>query len=137
MPMALPPNHAPVAIVAPAPECRYATKTEARVALSRMQASLPSTEFSEDARPSEICGLVRLQLANGKAVYTDLTGRYLLLTFALDTHRGSPADNSDDLEKAVQARSQYPDTPLKGVIPPAAEDAPEPGPLMSPIQPGQ
>jgi hypothetical protein len=137
MPVALPPNNAPVAIVAPAPECRYATQTEARVALSRMRSSLPSTEFDNDARPSEICGLVRLQLANGKAVYTDLTGRYLLLTFALDTHRGSPADNSDELDKAVVARTQYPDTPVKGVIPPAAEDAPEPGPLMSPIQPGK
>jgi hypothetical protein len=137
MPMALPPNTPPVAIVAPAPECRYATKTEAKVALSRMRSSLPSTEFDDDARPSEICGLVRLQLANGKAVYTDLTGRYLLLTFALDTHRGSPADNSDELDKAVQSRASYPDTPLKGVVPPASEDAPEPGLLMSPIQTGK
>jgi hypothetical protein len=102
-----------------------------------MQAALPSTEFDHDARPSEICGLVRLQLANGKAVYTDLTGRYLLLTFALDTHRGSPADNSDELDKAVQSRASYPDTPIRGVLPPAAEDAPEPGPLKSLIQLGR
>lgn len=137
MPMVLPPHAPQAAIVAPAPECRYATKSEAQAALSRMQAALPSTEFDHDARPSEICGLVRLQLANGKAVYTDLTGRYLLLTFALDTHRGSPADNSDELDKAVQARSSYPETPIRGVLPPAAEDAPEPGPLMSPIQIGR
>ncbi len=137
MPMALPPHAPQAAFTAPAPECRYATKTEAQAALSRMQAALPSTEFDHDARPSEICGLVRLQLANGKAVYTDLTGRYLLLTFALDTHRGSPADNTDELDKAVQARSSYPDTAVKGVSPPAPEDAPETGPFKSTIPAGR
>ncbi|KVP16787.1 disulfide isomerase DsbC N-terminal domain-containing protein [Burkholderia ubonensis] len=133
MPMDLPPNVPQAAYVAPAPECRYLTNTEAQVALQRLRARLPSTAF-ESARPSEICGLVRLQLASGKVVYTEPTGRYLMLTFALDTHRGSPADTSEELEQAIEARSKYPEKPIQGLTPPEPE-LPEEGPLMTPIPP--
>jgi hypothetical protein len=132
MPVAMPPHIPPAAYVAPAPECHYVSKAEAQVALSRLRARLPSTSFV-DASPSEICGLVRIQMASGKVVYTEPTGRYLLLTFALDTERGSPADTSDKLDKAIEERSTYPDTPLPGVTPPPPEEPPAPGAMFTPI----
>lgn len=131
MPMDMPPNVPQAAYVAPAPECRYLTNGEAQVAMQRLRQRLPSTQF-DNARPSEICGLVRIQLASGKVVYTEPTGRYLLLTFALDTHRGSPADNSEELEQAIEARSNYPEQAVPGLTPPMPEEVPE-APLMSPI----
>jgi len=131
MPLDLPPNAPQAAYVAAAPECRYITNAEAQVALQRLRQRLPSTSF-ESAKPSEICGLVRLQLASGKVVYTEPTGRYLMLTFALDTHRGSPADTSDQLEQAIDARAKYPDQAVPGLTPPAPLELPE-GPLMTPI----
>lgn len=133
MPMDLPPS-APSAYVAAAPECRYLSNAEAQVAFQRLRQQLSSTQF-DSARPSEICGLVRIQLASGKVVYTDPTGRYLLLTFALDTHRGSPADTEEKLEKAIESRSRYPDEAIPGLTPPAPESAPQAqeGPLMTPI----
>lgn len=130
MPLDLPPNP-PAAYVAPAPECRYLTQAEAQVALGRLSRQLPSTRF-EHAQPSEVCGLVRLQLASGKTVYTDPTGRYLLLAFALDTHRGSPADTSETLEQALEERSRYPTTAIEGLSPPVLDDLPD-GPLMTPV----
>lgn len=131
----LPPNVPQAAYVAPAPECRYLTNSEAQVALQRLRQRLPSTSF-DSARPSEICGLVRLQLASGKVVYTEPTGRFLLLTFALDTHRGSPADASEELDQAIESRSKYPETALSGLTPPAPEPLPE-GPLMTPAPPAR
>lgn len=132
MPMDLPPTVPPVAYVAPAPECRYVTSSEAREALARLRRQLPSTSF-DNARPSEICGLIRIELASGKVVYTEPTGRYLMLAFALDTHRGSPADTSEALEHAIEDRSKYPDKAIPGLKlppePPEAEDMP----LMTPI----
>ncbi len=127
------PPVAPVrpAYVAPAPECRYLTQEDAQIALSRLRSRLLSTSF-DNAKPSEICGLVRVQLASGKVVYTDPTGRYLLLTFALDTHNGSPADASAALEKTIESRSAYPETSIPGVIPP--EDDPS-APRMTPLPP--
>lgn len=131
MPLDMPPNVPQAAYVAPAPECRYLTNSEAQIALGRLRQRLPSTSF-ESARPSEICGLVRLQLASGKVVYTEPTGRYLMLTFALDTHRGSPADASDALEQAIEDRSKYPDKAVPGLPPPPpVEDSNEP--LMTPV----
>lgn len=132
MPLDMPPV-APVqaAYMAPAPECRYLTQDEAQVALSRLRSSLLSTNF-DNARPSEICGLVRVQLASGKVVYTDPTGRYLLLTFALDTHKGAPADTSAELERTIDARSAYPEESIPGVMPPEAD--PE-APRMTPLPP--
>lgn len=131
MPMDLPPNAPQAAYVAPAPECRYLTNSEAQVALTRLRQRLPSTQF-DNARPSEICGLVRVQLASGKVVYTEPTGRYLLLTFALDTHRGSPADTTDQLERAIESRSKYPDEAIPNLTPPAPEDLPDEA-RMTPI----
>lgn len=99
------------------PECRLLTQEEAGIAFQRLRQSLPSTAF-DNAKPSQICGLVRVQMASGKVVYTDATGRFLLLTFALDTHRGSPADNSEELQQAIEDRSGYPDQAVPGLTPP-------------------
>ncbi len=131
MPADLPPYAPQVAIVAPAPECRYLTNSEAQVALQRLRQRLPSTQF-DNAKPSEICGLVRVQLASGKVVYTEPTGRYLMLMFALDTHKGSPADNGEQLEQAIESRSKYPTTAIPGLTPPTLEELPA-GPLMTPV----
>lgn len=124
MAAALPPP-TPPAIVVQAPECLYLSQRDANLALARLQRALPSTAF-ESASPSEICGMVRVKLANGTSAYTDVTGRYLLLAFALDTHRGSPADNSETLEQAIDSRSEYPGQAIPGVLPPPIE-----GPLIS------
>lgn len=123
MPADLPPDiplTPPSGYVAPAPACHYLSNTEAQVAFARLRQRLSGTAF-DNARPSEICGLVRVQLASGKTVYTDATGRYLLLTFALDTHRGEPADNSEKLEEAITDREAYPNVSIPNVFPPPAE----------------
>lgn len=116
MPIALPPV-TPPALVAPAPECRYLSNAEAQVALARLKASLPSTQFA-GAKPSEVCGLVRVQLANGSAAYTDPTGRYFLLAFALDTHKGGPADNASKIDAAIEKRQTFPSDGVPGILPP-------------------
>lgn len=104
------------ALVAPAPECMYVSKSAAQVAMANLQRSLPGTPFVS-ARPSEICGLVRLEMASGKVVYTDATGRFLLLTFALDTHKGEPADNAAKLDKTLEDRQTFPSEPIPNVFP--------------------
>lgn len=120
------------AISAPAvPACHLLTQAEANMAFDRLRRSLPSTAF-DNAKPSQICGLVRVQMASGKVVYTDTTGRYLLLTFALDTHRGSPADNSQELEHAIEERSGYPDQAVPGLTPPPPADDEEPRQSLMP-----
>lgn len=127
MPAMAPPNLDPAEIAAkwsapavvataPAPECNYLTATQARVALARIQARLPSTRFVI-AKPSEICGMVRLEMESGKVAYTDVTGRYLLLAFAFDTHKGSPADTQEELDRQVQKRDTFPAVPPPGVLP--------------------
>lgn len=114
------------AVTAPAvPACHLLSQDEASLAFNRLRRSLPSTSF-DYARPSEICGLVMVRLASGKTVYTDTSGRYLLLTFALDTHRGSPADNSEQLEKAIDDRSSYPDQAVPGLTPPPPAESASP-----------
>lgn len=107
------------------PVCHLLSQAEADMAFTRLRRSLPSTAF-DNAKPSQICGLVRVQMASGKVVYTDTSGRYLLLTFALDTHRGSPADNNDNLEQAIEDRSVYPAEAIPGLTPPmpAESDGP-------------
>lgn len=109
------------AIVRPAiPECRLLSQEDARIALERVRQSIPSTPL-DSASPSEICGLIRIKMASGKVVYTDPTGRYLLFTFALDLHRGSPADNDEHVERVIDERSQYPKEALPNVTPPMDE----------------
>lgn len=127
MAMDLPP--APPAITAPAPACHYLSQAEATTALARLQRALPGTAFS-GARASEVCGMVRLELANGKTAYTDPTGRYFLLAFALDTHRGEPADNEETLSKEMDSRDKFPKEAIPGVLP---APAPVDDTLMSPI----
>lgn len=121
--MDLPPNidtppqlGEPSAYVVQAPECRYLTNTQAQVAFQRLKARLPGTSF-DSASPSEVCGLVKVQMSSGTVVYTDPTGRFLLLTFAFDTHKGSPADLSEEIEFQIENRQRYPDTPIPGVLP--------------------
>lgn len=121
MAMDLPPEVVtPPAYVAkaPAPECRILSPEEAQAAFMRLRQRLPGTAFA-GATPSEVCGLVRVQLQRGTVAYTDATGRYFLLALALDTHRGSPADNSEQLEQAIDARSQFPAEAPAGVTKPA------------------
>lgn len=130
MPVDLPPQQGAVSgYTAPAPECRYLTALEAQEAFNRLRSALPGTRF-DHARPSEICGLVRLQLANGKTAYTDASGRYFLLAFALDTHKGGPADNDELLSQQMQARERFPKQAIPGVMP---APAPVDGALMTPI----
>lgn len=110
MAMDLPPPNVPVpAIHAPAPECRLLNQAEAQVAFARLKGMLPSTSFVS-ARPSQVCGLVQVTMASGKTAYTDATGRFFLLAFALDTHSGSPADNEAALGAAVGERETFPAT---------------------------
>lgn len=115
---ALPPQQLlnPPAHHAPAPECHYLNASEAQLAFSRLKQRLPGTPFVE-ASPSEICGLVRVKMASGKSAYTDATGRYFLLTFALDTHKGSPADNDETINREAEQRQQFPSEAIPGVIP--------------------
>lgn len=118
---ALPPEVVnPPAIVAPAPACHYLSQQEAQAAFERLRQRLPSTHFV-GARPSEVCGLVRVQMALGSVAYTDATGRYFLLALALDTHRGSPADNDQSVEKAIEERESFPAQSIPGVMRPSAE----------------
>jgi Disulfide bond isomerase protein N-terminus len=132
MPMDLPPSvPAPVSYAMPAPVCRLLSAADAAEALKRLRSVLPGTEFA-GARPSEVCGMVRVELASGKVAYTDPTGRYLMLAFAIDTHRGGPADNQDKLDQALETRAQFPADAIPGVMPspaPLDDDAV----LMSPI----
>lgn len=117
MPMDLPPQGPAVpALSAPAPECMYVSHRAAQIAMANLQRSLPGTPFVS-AKASEICGLVRLEMASGKVVYTDATGRFLLLTFALDTHRGEPADNAATLERTLEDRQTFPTDPIPNVFP--------------------
>ena len=96
-------NPVPVGVYAAAPVCHLLSNTEAQAAFARLRQRLPGTAFS-GAQPSEICGVVRVQMAHGAIAYTDSTGRYFLLALALDTHRGSPADAADAVERAVASR---------------------------------
>lgn len=106
----------PPAIYAQAdpPTCQYLSREQVNLAFNRLRNSLPSTSFVE-ASASEICGMVRVTMASGKVAYTDVTGRYLLLAFAFDTHKGSPADTSQALEEQIQSRETYKQLP--GVLP--------------------
>ncbi|GBG14411.1 TonB-dependent receptor [Novimethylophilus kurashikiensis] len=120
MPAALPPEAlaTPPAIMARAPECHILSPEEAQVAFHRLRARLPGTAFA-GAAPSQVCGMVRVMLQRGTVAYTDATGRYFLLALALDTHVGSPADLSEDIDSAIEARSQYPSEPIPGVARPS------------------
>jgi hypothetical protein len=115
-----------------APACHYLNNAEAQVAFERLKRNLPSTRFT-GARPSEICGLVRVDLAGGTAAYTDATGRYFLLAFALDTNKGSPADNADTLNTQIARRQQNPVTAETGARPEPTD--PQAGPATSTSQP--
>ena len=109
------PAHTPPAYYAPGPECNYLTNTQAQEAFQRLRSRLPGTSF-DNAKPSEVCGLVRVQLSSGKIVYTDPTGRFLLLALALDTHKGEPADASSELEIQLERRQTFPENPLPGIF---------------------
>lgn len=121
--MDIPPQVAqPPALVAPAPACHYVNNSEAQRAFARLRERLPGTAFA-GAKPSEICGLVRVQLARGSVAYTDATGRYFLLALALDTHKGTPADNDQSIESALEQRESFPVDPVPGVFPPPADSS--------------
>ena len=127
MPMDMPPAAVmnPPAHIAGVPECRILSPQEAQVAFERLRKRLPGTAFAS-AAPSQVCGLVRVQLQRGSVAYTDPTGRYFLLALALDTHRGEPADLSEEIEEAIDARSQFPADPAPGVMLPVEPRDDEP-----------
>lgn len=110
MPIDLPPEVPKPVISAPAPivpECRYLSNAEAQEAFRRLKRTLPGTSF-EGAAPSEVCGLARVKLTRGTVAYTDATGRYFILALALDTHKGSPADQSEAIERIIDHREKPP-----------------------------
>ena len=109
MPIDLPPSIPQFpALIAPAiNECRYLNNGEAQQAFKRLKQALPGTAF-EGAAPSEICGLVRIKLARGTTAYTDATGRFFILAYALDTHNGAEADAT--VAAAVEKRETNPNT---------------------------
>ena len=48
--------------------------------------------------------------------YVDMSGRFFLLAFALDTHTGNPADNSDTVNVRVESGLDFPSSPIPGVF---------------------
>lgn len=105
-------NSASSAYVVPyAPECSYLTHSQAQYALRQLQQNLPGTTFVA-AGPSEICGLVKVEMESGTVVYTEPTGRYLMLTFAFDTNKGSPADVGMELQAQIEKRQSSTNSPI-------------------------
>lgn len=94
---------APVVAVAYASVCEAATKEQVQAAFQRIKLRLASTRF-KSARPSQICGLVQLEMEGGKLAYTDLNGRYFILGLALDTQTGSPADAQAQVDRVISDR---------------------------------
>ena len=74
------------------------TPEQIHVAFGVIKSRLASTSF-KSAKASEVCGLLRLEMADGKIAYTDKTGRYFILGLLLDTKTGSPADASIQVDR--------------------------------------
>ena len=97
---------APPAIASP---FACASDGQAQQAFQRLKSRLAGTRFV-GARPSQVCGLVQVEMEGGKKVYTDLMGRFFIVGLVLDTSTGSPADaqaivdhNISEREKALQS----------------------------------
>lgn len=90
----------PSAIHAPAPMSRV-TAADAQRALERLRAANPGTVYVS-AEPSQVPGLIKLILGDGKLAYTDKSGRYLIVGVIFDMTEGKALDGALD---AVQLKS--------------------------------
>jgi hypothetical protein len=68
--------------------------------LTRLRALLPNTTI-ERVSKTDVPGLWRVEMGEGKVAYIDATGRYLVLGLVIDLHTGRSLD--DALEGAASA----------------------------------
>lgn len=61
--------------------------------LARLRALLPNTPIVRVTR-TEVPGLWRVELGEGKVAYTDGSGRYLVLGLVIDLHTGRALDDA-------------------------------------------
>ena len=94
---------APLVASAQASVCGSATLEQVQAAFQRIKLRLASTRFKA-ARPSQVCGLIQLEMEGGKLAYTDLNGRYFILGLALDAQTGSPADAQAQVDRVISDR---------------------------------
>lgn len=64
-------------------------------ALKALKSNLPKTGFKR-AWPSQMPGLIAVELENGEIAYTDKTGRFLIIGLVLDSYTGKALDNQLD-----------------------------------------
>ena len=83
------------------------TQDEANKVLVKVQNALPATPFLV-AAPSPVAGLVKLTLANGKTMYADASGRYVMMGIIFDLDTG---DALDDALTAVGERKHLENNP--------------------------
>ncbi len=84
----------PSAYHVPAAAARV-TSADAKIALDRLRAANPGTKFLA-AEPSQVPGLIKLTLADGKLAYADKSGRYLILGVVFDMQAGAAIDGALD-----------------------------------------
>jgi len=84
----------PAALYAPAPSVRMGQEDVQR-ALERLRAANPGTQFVS-AEASQVPGLIKITLANGKLAYADKSGRYLFVGVVFDMSVGKPLDGALD-----------------------------------------
>lgn len=73
------------------------TQSQADKALARLRSAYPRVPEGAVATPSPICGLVAIgPVVSGAIGYTDLSGRYLMIGVAFDTHTGTALDGALD-----------------------------------------
>lgn len=84
----------PTALHAPAPSVRV-SQEEAQRALARLRSANPGTTFVS-AEASQVPGLIKITLADGKLAYADKSGRYLFVGVIFDMHVGKPLDGALD-----------------------------------------
>jgi hypothetical protein len=68
------------------------SEVDAQLALTRLKAALPKTQF-ESAWPAALPGFVAVRLSDGSVGYTDKLGRYLVLGLIFDTVTGTALDH--------------------------------------------
>lgn len=83
------------------------TQEAADKVLVKVQNALPATPFLA-ATPSPVAGFVRLTLANGKTMYADASGRYVMMGIIFDLDTG---DALDDALSAVGERKHLENNP--------------------------
>jgi hypothetical protein len=84
----------PAALHAPAAPVRVSPQ-QVQLALERLRATNPGTTFVS-AEASQVPGLIKITLANGKLAYADKSGRYLFVGIIFDMTAGKPLDGALD-----------------------------------------